>query len=228
MLARLTFALSLLHLGCGSEVTTIDGANGSTSNGGEGGAPAAQCADGVATSSPTGVHFVLVELEQPIATQLQLFMALRSDGSGAFRGRLTNADRNPALACTPACAPDVEVCSPSLGCVQPSREAASAEEYGEWVPNDAAPDGFTSPFEACVDGDRLTTGPFEIAVSSPTVTIVDATMRIDLPASGGPRGTGTFAAAELLLGTSPSGAVSGTVASYALPESEVPDGVPMP
>jgi hypothetical protein len=199
--------------------------------GGEGGASA------MPTTFATAVHFLLVDVDEPIAAQLQLFADIRVDpATGTFIGQFTNADRDPNLDCGMQCG-EGEVCRtlPAPSCVRPAEVAGSPDEYPDYIPNgDAGNAGYTFTVTGCVRDQEggtwaFANAPVDVQVTSPPVIVkgigLNASLALD---EGVVRGDGTFTAQELFLGTTPSGAARGTVTMRDIPADEVKPGVPAP
>ena len=108
----------------------------------------------------SGVYFVLLDVEQPLGTQIQLFGAIDVDpATGAFVAQFTNGDRNPDGTRCPTHCKDIDRCRllPAPECVAPSLRAGTVDEYSDFVPNVEPPTGYSFPVEGCAvdDGDRL-------------------------------------------------------------------------
>lgn len=185
----------------------------------------------------SGVYFVLLEVEQPLGTQIQLFGAIDVDpASGAFIAQFTNADRNPDGSRCPSPCKDIDRCRllPAPACVAPSLRAGTADEYSDFVPNADPPTGYSFPVEGCaVDdgaGSGVITAPATMVVESPPVTVAGLTMTAFFgpDAKGGVRATGSLTADSVLLGTSKLGAGKGSMTATFIPIAEVPPNVPRP
>lgn len=196
---------------------------------------AVRCSAGAATNFQSGVYFLLLEVEEPLGTQIQLFGAVDVDpASGAFYGQFTNADRNPALTCPFSCA-STEVCRtlPAPECVAPSTKAASVDEHPDFLPNPTPPIGYSFAAVGCVadapDGTGVSTAPATMVVESPPVTVAGLTMTgffaNPLPGEQ-PRASGSLTADSVSLGQSRIGAGKGTMRAVRVPDDRVPPGVP--
>lgn len=183
----------------------------------------------------SGVYFFLVDVEQPVPTQIQLYADIRVDpATGLVRAQFTNADRNPDPSrCSPACDAS-EACRtlPSKACVIPSTRAGIDDEFPDWVPNAVLPAGFSFYLDGCVldrgDGTvAFTNKPADVDISSPDVTVVGiqlaAAFAVD--GSGVFRGTGSLKSKAVLPLT---GAGVGTMTARLVPPELVPPDVPSP
>src|SRR5205814_1326980 len=100
----------------------------------------------------SGDFFFLAAVKAPITTQVQLFASIRLDAaSGAFVGQFTNADRNKSPHRCPTRCKAGEVCRllPAPACALPSDPAGSVDEFGDYVPNDAPPTGYSFTAHGC-------------------------------------------------------------------------------
>jgi hypothetical protein len=191
-----------------------------------------------ATNLKSGVYFVLLEVEQPLGTQIQLFGAIDVDpASGAFVAQFTNGDRNPDGTRCPSHCKDIDRCRllPAPECVAPSLRAGTADEYSDFVPNAEPPTGYSFPLEGCaVDdgtGSGVITAPATMVVESPPVTVEGLTMTAFFgpDAKGtGVRATGSLTADAVFLGTGKLGAGKGSMTATFIPADQVPPNVPRP
>jgi len=190
-----------------------------------------------ATQLKSGVYFALLEVEQPLGVQIQVFAVLDVDpATGAFIGQFTNADRNPAQQCpTPCGAADVCRLLPSPQCVPPSTRAGTTAEWPDWIVNATPPTGYTFPVTGCaVDdgtGAGVVTAPATMVVQSPAVTVQGLAMTAFFgpdDASGLARGTGSLTAEAVLLNENRIGAGKGTMTAALVPAEKVPSGLPQP
>ncbi|MEZ4446573.1 MAG: hypothetical protein R3B72_46270 [Polyangiaceae bacterium] len=192
------------------------------------------------TAFPDAVHFMVVDVDAPISTQLQLLASMRVDpDTGAVVGQFTNADRDPAISCAPfglSC-DGTEACRtlPMPACVPPSEGAGTADEYPDFTFNDTPPTGYSFTVLGCVrdeeDGSfTFANAPVDVKVQSPPVTVIGINFNGSFAFDGDGilRGAGTFSSADVLLGTSSSGAGAGTLNSRVVPPEEVPAGTPSP
>jgi hypothetical protein len=196
------------------------------------------CDDAGATDAfPSGVYFILLDVETPIATQVQLWADIDVDpGTGAFIGQFTNADRNPDPGrCSPACdASSACRLLPAQECVVPSTKAGTEDEYPDFVPNVTPPTGYSFAVQGCVaaDGDRVRFANLaaDVDIQLPDIFIkgIEIVASFGTDAEGVFRGTGAGTAEQVFLGITPSGAARGTVVARFVPEDEVPPDVPPP
>ena len=185
----------------------------------------------------SGVYFVLLEVEQPLGTQIQLFGAIDVDpATGAFVAQFTNGDRNPDGTRCPTPCKDIDRCRllPAPACVPPSLRAGTSDEYTDYVPNVEPPIGYSFPVEGCaVDdgaGSGVVTAPATMIVQSPPVTVEGLTMTAFFgpDATGQVRATGSLTADTVYLGTNKLGAGKGSMTATFIPVDKVPPGVPRP
>lgn len=221
--------LCALLAGCGSEVSVGASSNASASSGA---GPA--CTSGTpAASFPSGVYFVLLEMEQPLSTQLQMYSVLVRRESAVYSAQLTNADRNATLVCSPPCPNDLVCSATSQTCLAPSERASSEDDYIDFVPNSTPPEGYTFTTHGCVydaaGATSLTSGPTDFNVEMPAVQLEglreDASYSME---AGVWRGRGSFTLDDVSLGPTPFGPASGTLRARLIREREVPPGLPSP
>jgi hypothetical protein len=201
------------------------------------------CGEGneAATAFPArSVHFMLIDVDSPVQVQLQLLADIRIDpATGAFVGQFTNADRDAASDCSPyglSCNAATEVCRtvPEPACVEPSKNAATVEEYVDYTFNNVLPEGYSFTVEGCIrdqeDGSfALANVPADIEVVSPPVNAHGIEFGLSFRLEDGVlRGQGSFKAADVLLGTTSLGAGVGSCVMREVPEAEVPEGLPEP
>jgi hypothetical protein len=197
-----------------------------------------RCSQGTrAEKLKSGVYFVLLEVEQPLGTQIQLYGAIDIDpATGAFVGQFTNGDRSlDSSRCAGGCK-DIERCRllPSPACVVPSTRAGTSDEYTDFVPNVEPPTGYSFPVQGCaVDdgaGSGVLTAPATMVVQSPQVTVEGLTMTAFFAPDpkGVVRATGSLTADAVYLGTTKLGAGKGTMTATYIPDALVPPGVPRP
>jgi hypothetical protein len=189
------------------------------------------------TRFQSGVYFLLLQVEKPIGTQIQLFGAIDVDSAtGAFVGQFTKARRNPdGKRCPTPCDSD-DACRlvPSPQCVPPSTAAGTVDEYPDWIPNATPPTGFSFEVHGCaVDDGNATdvlTQPATMIVQQPAVTVQGLTMTATFApgADGVLRATGSLTADDTFLGKGSLGPGSGTVTARPVPDDQVPPGVPKP
>jgi hypothetical protein len=197
-----------------------------------------RCAKGTrAEKLKSGVYFVLLEVEQPLGTQIQLFGAIDVDpATGTFVAQFTNGDRNPDGARCPSPCKDIDRCRllPAPECVAPSLRAGTADEHTDFVPNAEPPTGYSFAVEGCAvddgNGSGVVTAPATMVVQSPPVTVEGLTMTafFSPDAHGVVRATGSLTADTVLLGTTKLGAGKGSMTATFVPADKIPAGVPRP
>lgn len=195
-------------------------------------------AAGSATSMPTGAYFFLVEVDEPVETQVQLFAWLDVDAAtGRVRGEFTNGDRAPDASGCPTPCTDGEVCRrlPAAECVAPSTKAGAIDEFPDWYPNHTPPTGFSFTVAACARDQQggaiaFATEPVTAVTQSPPVTSQGITMSgvLSREPDGVLRGTGSFAVQEVILGKTPSGPGIGSLRMRLLEGDDVPEDLPRP
>ncbi|MBW2459849.1 MAG: hypothetical protein JRI68_35485, partial [Deltaproteobacteria bacterium] len=176
------------------------------------------------TNFPDAKHFMKVEVDSPIDTQLQLFADIRTDpDTGLFVGQFTNADRDAAIDCGVyglSCDPESEVCRtlPGPECVEPSKRVATTDEYPDYIHNVQPPTGYSFTVRGCVENKAeqlwaFTNAPVDIQVESPPVGVkgIKFNAQFEYDDLGVLRGEGAFSAQELFLGDTPNGAALGSV-----------------
>lgn len=183
----------------------------------------------------SGIYFVLLDVDQPLGSQIQLYGAIDVDpATGAFTSQFTNADRNPDNSrCGNACA-STEACRtlPAQDCVIPSQRAGTVDEYPDFVPNQAPPTGYSFTVEGCAidegNGAGIITAPATMVVQQPAVTVEGLTMTAFFApdASGVPRATGSLVADGVLLDNTNIGAGKGNMTARLIPLNQIPPGVP--
>jgi hypothetical protein len=199
---------------------------------------AVRCTKGTrAEQLKSGVYFVLLEVEQPLGTQIQLFGAIDVDpATGAFVAQFTNGDRNPDGTRCPSGCKDIDRCRllPSPECVPPSLRAGTSDEHTDFVPNANPPIGYSFPVEGCAvddgNGAGVVTAPATMVVQSPPVTVEGLTMTAFFApdAQGNVRATGSLTADTVYLGVTKLGAGKGSMTATFIPVDKVPQGVPRP
>jgi hypothetical protein len=175
----------------------------------------------------SGSYFFLADVKKPLPVQIRLFAAIEVDpATGELVGRFTNAVRNPdPKRCSPACKAD-EACRllPAQECVVPSLRAGTVDEFSDFVPKTAPPNGFSFQTTGCVidqpDGTAaFITAPMDVAVASPPVTLTKAQITGSFKLVGDVvRGSGAITAEDVLIGTMSSGdAASGEMSARSVP-----------
>lgn len=195
-----------------------------------------KCAAGTPTKLASGVYFVLLDVQEPLGSQIQLYGVIDVDAaSGALIGQFTNADRDPNQKCpTPCGGADACRLLPAPECVAPSTRAGTPDEYPDFVPNPTPPTGYSFFVQGCaVDGESGTgviTAPATMIVESPKVTVEALTMTAQFAPdeSGIYRATGSLVSDTVRLGTNPLGAGKGTMTAVRIPDEAAPPDVPRP
>lgn len=194
-----------------------------------------KCTEG-ASSFASGTYFVLLDVEQPLGTQIQLLAYIDVDPkTGGLVGQFTNADRNPEQKCPTAC-PSTDVCRllPGPECVAPSTRAGTVDEWPDFIPNAPPPTGYSFVVQGCAVDDATASGvltaPATMVVQSPAVTVEGLTMTASFApgADGIVRATGSLTADVVRLGTNPLGAGKGSMSAVRIPDDRVPPNVPRP
>jgi hypothetical protein len=187
----------------------------------------------------SGLYSAILDVEEPIGVQLQLFADLRVDATtGRVRAQFTNADRNPDNSrCKTVSCSALEACRtlPEEQCVAKSLRAASADEWPDFVPNVAPPTGYSFTVEACAEDQAdgtaaLGSAPVNVAVQSPPVTIRALTLIASFKkdADGSLAATGGVTAGDISLGASGLGSGKGTMKVKQIPAGKAPSGIPGP
>jgi hypothetical protein len=183
----------------------------------------------------SGTYFVLLDVEQPLGSQIQLYGSIDVDSAtGAFVAQFTNADRNPDGSRCPGGCSDIERCRllPTPACVIPSQRAGTIEEFTDFVPNFEPPTGYSFPVEGCAvddgDGAGVITAPATMVVQQPAVTVEGLTMTAFFGPDGasGTRATGSLLADTVRLNGNKIGAGKGNMTARLIPADKVPPGVP--
>jgi len=189
------------------------------------------CTAGKPTKLASGVFFVILDVQEPIGSQIQLYGAVDIDpASGALVAQFTNADRNPNLKCPAGCG-SADVCRllPAPECVAPSTRAGTVDEFSDFVPNPTPPTGYSFFVEGCAidegDATGVITAPATMVVESPPVTIEGLTMTASFTSD---RATGSLVGESVRLGGKSRGAGKGTMTAIRLPDANVPPNVPRP
>ncbi len=186
---------------------------------------------------PSGPYFALLDIEQPVPVQIQLWGRMEVDpATGNVRAQFTNADRNPALKCPSDCGAE-KVCrqKPAPDCVAPSLKAGTVEEYTDFIPNVVRPTGYTVTLTGCIeDQDENTaafvTAPANLVVEKPEVQVngLILTASLKREPSGIVRSTGTVTGSEIVFGISRLASGKGTATIRSVPEGEAPTDIPPP
>lgn len=196
------------------------------------------CKTGTPGSFASGVYFFLLDVEEPIGTQIKLFASIEVDAqTGIFRAQFTRAGRiqDPAR-CSPACTGG-NVCQtiPSETCVLPSTRAGSTDEFPDFFADPNPPVGYTLTATGCAldEGSgqvAFTTAPADLVVQQPPVSVdglvIIASFAND--ASGVSRATGGITGDDIVFGTSHLGSGHGTVNARFIPADKAPSVPPPP
>lgn len=186
----------------------------------------------------SGLYFALLEVEQPVGTQIQLFGRINVDPkTGRLRGQFTNADRitTPGRCPTPCASSEACRLLPTPECVVPSLRAGNTEEFSDFLPNVTPPVGYSFTVEGCAEdqGENVTslaTAPANLVVQQPAVTVAGLVITTQL--TRGPdgviRGNGAGTGDQVVLGTSQLGRAGGTIAMRSLTPAEAPPDIPGP
>lgn len=196
-----------------------------------------KCSNRGTQRAQSGRYFFLLNVEEPLALQVQLYAWLDIDPeTGAFLGQFTNADRLPnAGQCPSACSGD-EVCqtSPTKACVLASEKAQGVEDFVDFFPQLDPVLGYGVTVRGCAEDQddgtvAIATAPANLVINSPPVTIDALTVVTAFKDDGGVlRGTGGGAADNARFGTGNLGRASGTVFGRALRDGEGPADIPRP
>ena len=188
------------------------------------------------TLFPSATHFMLVDVEAPVAAQLQLVASMVSNAeTGDVVGQFTNGDRDPSSDCGMDCGEDVCRTLPQNECVRPSQSANTPDEYPDFFANADPPTGYSFTVKGCVkdqeDGTfTFANAPVDVMVTSPPITVkgINFNGAFGYDTNGVLRGAGTFSAQEIFLGETPSGAGAGTIITREIPAEEIKPGTPEP
>ena len=194
------------------------------------------CAAGTrAEKLESGIYFVLLDVDQPLGSQIQLYGAIDVDpATGAFNAQFTNADRNLDNArCGNRCM-STEACRtlPAEDCVIPSQRAGTVDEYPDFLPNPTPPVGYSFTVEGCAidegNGAGIITAPATMVVQQPPVTVEGLTMTafFSTDTSGVTRATGSLVADAVRLNSTKIGAGKGNMTARLIPPNQIPPGVP--
>jgi hypothetical protein len=186
----------------------------------------------------SGGYFFLLDVVDPIGTQIKLFADIDIDPTtGVFVAQFTQASRvvDPTR-CSPACTGgDVcETLPPPSTCVVPSTRAGDASEWPDFYADPTPPVGYTLTVDGCAEDQpdgtaTFQTEPADLVVEQPAVS-VDGLVVVGsfTPADGGVvTATGTVTGDDIVFGTSHLGAGSGNIDAQSVPAS-AGLGIPMP
>lgn len=186
----------------------------------------------------TGPYFLLLDVEQPLGTQIQLFGWMQVDpATGLFAGQFTNADRNPDRSRCGGRCPATQVCRtlPAEDCVVPSLRCANEDEFPDFVVNATPPTGYSFTASGCAEDQAdgtvaFRTAPADMVVQQPAVSIRG--LEIIASFSKGPDGTlrttGGGTADQVFLGQTPLGKAKGTLRGRSLTPEQAKFDIPKP
>ena len=194
------------------------------------------CAGAGTKLLPSGVYFFLLDVEDPIGTQIKILADLDIAASGRFVGQFTLASRiTDPNRCSPACtAGDVcqTVPSPSM-CVVPSTRAGSPDEWPDFYANSTPPVGFSFTVNGCAEDQpdgtaTLATEPTNMVVQQPAVSVDGLVVVASFARTGNDVvASGTVTGDDIVFGTSQLGQGHGDVEAELIPASMAP-AVPKP
>ncbi len=183
-----------------------------------------------------GKYFFLIDVKQPVGTQVKLFASLRVDTqTGAFKAQFVRAARNPDPNRCPTPCKSNEACRllPAPACVVPSERAGSTDEYPDFIADPTSPISFQFTTTGCVvdqpDGTAVfVNAPVDIFVTSPVVTLRNTrlTSQFAKDAQGVLRVNGALSADDVLLGNISSGQGVGGLAGRYITDG--PQNIPNP
>jgi hypothetical protein len=185
----------------------------------------------------SGPYFFLLDVQEPIGTQIKVFADLQVDAAtGRFVGQFTFASRKTdPTRCSPACTMG-DVCQtipgPSM-CVVPSTRAGGPDEWPDFYANSTPPVGFSFTVNGCAEDEpdgtaTLGTEPANMVVQSPAVSVDGLVLLTSFSQSGGNLvATGTVTGDNIVFGTSNLGSGHGDVEAQSIPPAQAPP-IPAP
>lgn len=185
-----------------------------------------------------GKYFFLIDVKQPVGTQVKLFASMHVDTqTGAFKAQFVRATRNPDPNRCPTPCKSNEACRllPTPSCVVPSERAGTVDEYPDFIADATSPVSFQFTATGCLvdraDGTAdFVNAPVDVFVTSPVVTLRNTrlTSQWSKDAQGALRVNGALSADDVLLGNISSGQGVGGLAGLYLtnPPSGIPDPPP--
>ena len=195
--------------------------------------------DGSGTKVLTsGAYFFLLNVENPIGTQIKIFADLDVDpASGRFVGQFTLAARlTDPTRCSPACV-NGDVCETLPGppmCVVPSTRAGTPAEWPDFYANPTPPVGFSFTVNGCAEDEAggsatFATQPANMVVEQPAVSVDGLVVVASFApnAMGNLVATGGVTGDNIVFGMVPLGAGNGTVAAQLIPAGQAPS-IPQP
>ncbi len=173
-----------------------------------------------------GNYFILIDVQQPVGTQVKLFATIDVDATGEFNALFSSATRNTdPNRCSPPCA-TTDACRTLPGppaCVAPSTAANNTDEYPDFVIN-MTPAAYSFVAKGCVvdqtDGSALFVNePVDVFVTSPSVTLRNTRLTASFAVDTGSvlRGAGALTADDVLIGTAESGVGTGELNARLVP-----------
>jgi hypothetical protein len=208
-----------------------------------------QLKGGGATAMPTGYYYFILNVDY-LATQIQVFSYLEMDPvTGIWRSRFTNGNRLPQLngrpGCPASCATDTPICAlvPTARCVKPSEKQTSLEQYVDFLPEEAPPNGYFFIADGFVKDETngttaFGTSPFLIAVTVGTGGILVNAENTRISgvfrehADGRWRATGSLSVEVVKLNGIGKDPTKGTFEAMSLTDAEVKQvesfGIPIP
>lgn len=196
------------------------------------------CSKPSAVLPAVGKYFFLIDVKEPVGTQVRLFASIFVDPqTGAFKSQFVRAGRNPDPNRCPSPCMSNEACQllPSPMCVVPSARAGSTDEFPDFIADTTSPATFQFTATGCVvdqpDGTaQFVNAPVDVFVTSPSVTLRNTrlTSQFAKDAQGVLRVSGALSADEVLLGTISSGMGVGGLDGRLLPDSLAPSNIPDP
>lgn len=185
-----------------------------------------------------GHYFFLIDVKQPVATQVRLFASIQVDpATGAFKAQFVRAARNPDPNRCPMPCNATEACQllPTPACVVPSTRASNTDEFPDFIADTTSPASFQFTATGCVvdqpDGTaQFVNAPVDVFVTSPTVTLRNArlTSQFAKDPNGVLRVQGALSADDVLLGNASSGKGIGGLDGRLIPPGQEPQGIPDP
>ncbi len=188
----------------------------------------------------SGDYFFLLDVENPVGTQIKVFGNLDVDqNTGKFAAQFTFAQRlTDPNRCSPACT-NGNVCETLPGpptCVVPSTRADSTADWPDFFPNPTPPVGYSFEANGCAEdqsgGGTVTfsTEPANMVVEQPAVQIngLVLTAQFTKNAAGDLAGSGSVSGDNIVLGNAPLGPGTGTTIAQSIAASVAPPGIPTP
>jgi hypothetical protein len=196
------------------------------------------CAATGAKLLPPGPYFFLLDVMEPVGTQIKILADLDVDAAtGKIVGQFTLASRlTDPMRCSPPCTGG-NVCQTlpgPPGCVVPSTRAGTPAEWPDFYANATPPVGFSFTVNGCAvdqpDGTvAFATQPADMVVQQPPVSVdglvVIASFSPD--PSGVVKATGGVTGDNIVFGAIKFGKGSGTVQAQSIPAAVAPP-IPAP